>query len=105
MREERNEWLLVFYLSTGHKLLGVEAITQDCPTRVEWDFRHLLRRALLIRADAMIIAHNHPSGDVTASRSDMITTAQFARVCQELGIPLLAHYIVTENETGLCGYW
>jgi len=60
----------------------------------------ILRRALLVRATAMILAHNHPSGDPTPSDQDVSATRRVAELATPLGVRLLDHIVVGRGEPG-----
>jgi DNA repair protein RadC len=56
--------------------------------------REVVKRALDLGASALILLHNHPSGDTTPSRGDVETTKAIARALQAVGIALHDHVIV-----------
>ena len=56
--------------------------------------REVVKRALELSATAMILVHNHPSGDPTPSRADIQMTQQIISVAQPLGISVHDHIIV-----------
>ncbi len=60
--------------------------------------RDVLRPVLMDGATAMVVVHNHPSGDATPSAEDTHMTRELARACEVVGIPLLDHVIVTRTE-------
>lgn len=57
----------------------------------------VLRFAVCSAAPAIILGHNHPSGDPTPSREDRTFTARMREACEAIGIPLLDHVIVGEG--------
>lgn len=59
--------------------------------------REVVKRALELSATAIIMVHNHPSGDPTPSRADINMTKQIAEVAEPLGIALHDHIIVARN--------
>jgi len=59
--------------------------------------RVILRAALAACAAAMVIGHNHPSGDPTPSPDDYEATASLMRIASIVGIPLIDHVIVTRD--------
>jgi DNA repair protein RadC len=61
------------------------------------DARVVLRAALAACASAMIVAHNHPSGDPSPSVEDLSTTASLMRAANLIGIPILDHIIITHD--------
>jgi DNA repair protein RadC len=54
----------------------------------------VLRPAILSAAAAMVMVHNHPSGDPEPSEEDLRLTARFADACRLMGIELLDHVIL-----------
>jgi len=61
--------------------------------------REVLRRALEVSASAMILVHNHPSGDPTPSQADIAMTRQIVEAAQVFGIQVHDHLIVVRNGT------
>lgn len=66
---------------------------QDCPV----DVRLILGVALQTASCAILVAHNHPSGQVMPSYADKKLTAQIAESCRVMGIRLLDHVILTSE--------
>ena len=66
--------------------------------------REVVRRALELSATALILVHNHPSGDPTPSRADIAMTKTIADAARPLGIVIHDHIIVgREGHTSLKG--
>ena len=59
--------------------------------------REVFQRAVLVGAIALVIAHNHPSGDATPSQEDLSITKRMRQCAEILGIKLLDHFIVTDS--------
>ena len=59
--------------------------------------REVVKRALELSATALILVHNHPSGDPTPSQADVEMTRQVAQVARTLGIQVLDHVIVGKD--------
>ena len=59
--------------------------------------REIFTRAVAIRSNALIIAHNHPSGDATPSHEDVEITKKIKAAGQILDIPLLDHLVITKG--------
>ena len=59
--------------------------------------REVVRRALELSASAMILVHNHPSGDPTPSQADIRMTQELINIGKSLGITLHDHIIVGKN--------
>lgn len=67
---------------------------QDCSV----DVRLILGIALQTASCAILVAHNHPSGQVMPSQADKKLTAQIAQACHIMGIQLVDHVIMTSDE-------
>jgi DNA repair protein RadC len=78
---------------TGAHIVAIGA--QHCIATV--DVRVLLRAALAGCATALILGHNHPSGDPSPSEPDITTTAAILHAAKTIAIPILDHVIVTRN--------
>lgn len=59
--------------------------------------REIFQGALISNSSAVILVHNHPSGDTTPSREDLLTTKRLVEAGKILGIPVLDHLIITNN--------
>ncbi len=57
----------------------------------------MVKRALELGASAIIMVHNHPSGDPTPSRGDIEMTREVAAACERLGIALHDHVIIARE--------
>lgn len=56
--------------------------------------REILKASILSNAASIIMLHNHPSGNLVPSKSDVALTSRMVQVCDLIGIPLLDHIIV-----------
>jgi DNA repair protein RadC len=61
------------------------------------DVRLLFKNAVRLGATALIVAHNHPSGELNPSKSDLKLTAKIKKVGENLDIKLLDHLIISEK--------
>ena len=59
--------------------------------------REVVRRALELNASALILVHNHPSGDPTPSQADIKMTLEIAEIAKPLGLTLHDHIIIGRN--------
>ena len=59
--------------------------------------RDIFREAVKANAAAIMLAHNHPSGDASPSRSDIDSTARFVEIGTMMGIPVLDHLIIASG--------
>lgn len=62
------------------------------------DVRVILRAALAACTSAIVLGHNHPSGNPTPSHDDFTTTARIMRAANAIAIPVVDHVIVTRDE-------
>lgn len=92
------ECFLTFYLNARHELIGYENTAVGSQTSVEVHPREVFKGAILAGAAAIAIAHNHPSGNCEPSENDRDVTARIGEAGELLGIPLLDHVIVTEDD-------
>lgn len=87
------ESLRVLYLDTAQRLISDEVAGTGTIDTTSVYPRELLRRAIDLGAAGMILVHNHPSGDPTPSRSDIIATRQIQSAGKGLEIRLIDHLI------------
>ena len=92
--KDDKECLCVFLLNVRHRLIGFELVSQGTLDTVLTHPRDVLRPATFQNAAAIIIAHNHPSGDPTPSEADIKVTRDLIRATQYLKIELLDHVII-----------
>lgn len=83
------------YLNARNRLLKNDPeIYRGTLDRAVVEPREILRRALLGKAAAVILYHNHPSGDPTPSREDREFTRRLAAAAESVGVRLLDHIVV-----------
>jgi DNA repair protein RadC len=94
MARERVEHFRILFLDTKNRLIADELQGIGTINHTPVYPREVARRALELHAAALILAHNHPSGDPTPSVADLDMTMQMQRMLQSLGIVLHDHIIV-----------
>jgi DNA repair protein RadC len=94
LSRERVECVLVLYLDTRNRLITDEAQARGTVNHTPVYPREVVKRALEVQATALILVHNHPSGDPTPSRSDIEMTAEVKAAAGVFGIVLHDHLIV-----------
>lgn len=94
---EYTESFWVLCLSQANKVLGIKKIADGGLTQCLVDLKVLFQTALKANAAAIIVCHNHPSGNLTASGEDIHLTERIKRVGADLTIRLLDHVIITEE--------
>ncbi|MFA9446512.1 DNA repair protein RadC [Egicoccus sp. AB-alg6-2] len=82
------------FLDTKHRLLGTTTVSIGSIDHTFMAPREVFRDALLANASALVLAHNHPSGDPEPSQDDELVTRRLARAGELLGVALLDHLVV-----------
>ncbi len=93
--DHEESWVL--FLTADNRLLCKEMITKGTLTSTLLDARTILRRALLNNAAAIILTHNHPSGNPTPSNSDIKMTSDIKEACHLMSITLIDHLIISTD--------
>jgi DNA repair protein RadC len=91
------ERLRVLFLNSSNRLLFDETLAEGSVSEAPVYPREIMRRALEVGATALILAHNHPSGDPTPSRSDIDATRRIAIAARSLDICIHDHVIVARS--------
>lgn len=97
MAHRETEQFRVLFLDNKNVLIADEAQGQGTVDHVPVYPREVAKRALELNASALILVHNHPSGDPTPSASDIDMTEQIARACEALGLTLHDHLIIGKS--------
>jgi len=97
LRDAACEHFLVVLLDGRHRVLREVAVSQGTLTASLVHPREVFRPALREAAAAVILVHNHPSGDPTPSREDREVTSRLAQAGRLLGVPVLDHVVVAER--------
>lgn len=101
MQQLRQESVRVLLLDTRYQLIRIEEITVGSLNESLFPPREIFRPALIHSAYALIVAHNHPSGDPTPSESDRRMTIRLREASELLRITVLDHVII--GRPGSCG--
>ena len=81
-------------LNTRRRLIAIENVAHGTPDQVIMQPREVFSVAIARRASAIILAHNHPSGDPSPSEADIRVTRDLIRAGQLLRIEVLDHVII-----------
>ena len=93
-----HEEFWVLYLDNAHVVLERSLLGKGGFTATVVDIRLVLQQALKWGATAMIVAHNHPTGNLTPSAADKTLTLKLKDAAKLLDMVLLDHIIVGKNE-------
>ncbi|KKM07321.1 hypothetical protein LCGC14_1735090 [marine sediment metagenome] len=97
MAHRATEQFRVLFLDTKNILIADEEQARGTVDHVPVYPREVVKRALELNAKALILVHNHPSGDPTPSQSDITMTEQVAHACEALGLVLHDHLIIGKS--------
>lgn len=100
-----HEQFWAVYLSMRGKVLGRQLISSGGLTETSVDPRIIFRGALEAKAVSVMVAHNHPSGRLVASREDRDLTHRLAKAGELLQIKLLDHIIIAITPSGKAEYY
>ncbi len=98
LAHETKEHFLALHLDTKNKIICVDQVSVGSLSASIVHPREVMKSALLSSAAAMIFIHNHPSGDPTPSREDMEITTRLKEACELLGMRLLDHIVICEEQ-------
>jgi len=105
MRRLRTESLRVILLDTRYRLLHIEEVSVGSLNESIAHPREIFRPAITYSAYAVIVVHNHPSGDASPSQTDHSLTRRLAEAAELLQIKLLDHIIIGAPSEGNPGYF
>lgn len=98
LQNQEREFFGALYLDNQHQLISFEIIHSGSINSVQISPREVARLALVLNAQAVIFAHNHPSGSPEPSRADINITARLKTALELFEIRTLDHFIVAGND-------
>lgn len=97
-RDLPHEEFWVLYLNRSHKIIEKIKISQGGLSATVVDTRLILKKAIENLASAIILSHNHPSGQLKPSHQDKHLTEELKQACSYLNITVLDHVIIADNQ-------
>lgn len=97
LRNKAEEYVYMMTLNVKGNPTGVLEVSHGDLSASSIHPRDVYKRALLLNAAGVIVAHNHPSGDPTPSAEDITATQRLIEAGKVLGIQLTDHIIVEPN--------
>ena len=91
------EEFVVIFLANSGKIIKHEILFKGSKNCSVVSPDEILRKAILYRAAAIVVCHNHPSDRVEPSQADLQLTSNLKRACSVMSIPLLDHIIVGKD--------
>lgn len=98
MGDLQHEEFWILYLNNANKVLLSSQLSKGGLTGTLVDVRIVMKQALELGAVGLILAHNHPSGTLKPSRSDVEVTEKIKSASLALDIKVLDHLIITQKE-------
>ena len=95
---EKKEMLYQVCLDAKGKLLTCRCISKGSVAASPVSVRQVVENALYAGASSIILAHNHPSGVALPSQQDLLVTHQVMEALEPLGICLIDHIVVADND-------
>lgn len=95
--ENDREEFIVLLLDAKNRVTGIHSVSVGTLTLSIVHPREVFKAAIMGNAAAVILAHNHPSGDTTPSREDRELTERLKQAGKLLGIAVLDHVIVGQS--------
>ncbi len=97
LRDSPVEECHVLLLNRNLRIIDSKCVGRGGITGTVVDIRLVLREALLARATAIALCHNHPSGNPRPSREDDRLTEQLAKAARTLDVNLVDHIVLTDG--------
>ena len=86
-------------VTTKHRVIAYYEVSRGTLDATLVHPREVFKAAILANAAAIVVAHNHPSGDPTPSIDDLALTARLKQAGEVLGIPVLDHIILADGRS------
>ena len=98
LKNKKREHFLALFLDTRNQLIKMTEVSVGSLDTSIVHPREVFKEAIAASAAAVIFAHNHPSGDPTASQDDIKLTKRLVSAGEIVGIDVLDHLIIGDNE-------
>ncbi|MCY7354089.1 MAG: DNA repair protein RadC [Lysobacter sp.] len=97
LRHQPHEVFAALFLDTRHRAIAFEELFRGSIDGAEVHPREVVRRALVHNAAAVIVGHNHPSGNPEPSAADRAVTASLKHALALLDVRLLDHFVIADG--------
>lgn len=92
-----HEEIWAIFLDNSNKVIDKRRITQGGPKASVFDMKKVMKHAIIIGSEGIVLAHNHPSGAKIPSPQDNDLTRRLREACRTMELRLLDHVIVTSD--------
>jgi len=99
LRNETKEYFIAIHLDGKNRIICIDQVSVGSLNQSIVHPREVFKTSLLSSAAAMILIHNHPSGDPTPSREDLEITKRLREAGDLLGIRILDHIVIGDTYT------
>jgi DNA repair protein RadC len=93
------EMFYVLYANSAAHLLSIFKLSEGSDLDTAVSSKHIIQGAILQNATGFVLVHNHPSGNVTPSPSDISLTTQIAKCARMFDLELIDHIIISQYGT------
>lgn len=97
LSNQKQEMLLAIFLDVSAKIIGKKIVSMGSVDSTSFSAKEIVKWALKYSSSALVITHNHPSGDCMPSLEDIDCTNEIIFVCQNVGIKFVDHLIIGNN--------
>lgn len=94
---EKKEISRIYFLNVKNIVIQILDMTTSATSYVNMSIKEIIAKAVELRADKMILVHNHPSGNTTPSKQDIKFTDELFNAGKLLDIDLVDHIIVSKT--------
>jgi DNA repair protein RadC len=102
LQGKQKEHLYAVYLNNDNRVIGDKLVSLGQSMQTSLDVKDIARTAVLTDASAVILVHNHPSGNCEPTESDLTATEKIQTALQTFGVQLLDHIIISRK--GICSF-
>lgn len=92
------EQFIVIYLNQANKVIGTMNVFSGSIKSTVIDIKLILASGILLMSSGVIVAHNHPSGNLKPSREDLALTKRLSTALQYTEMKLVDHFIITPDD-------
>ncbi|HTL48059.1 MAG TPA: DNA repair protein RadC [Verrucomicrobiae bacterium] len=96
-QDQKKEAFKILFLNKAHAVIEARTLFTGTVDRAMVHPREIIRAALEFHASALVLAHNHPSGQIEPSAEDREITAKLASLCEAMSMKVLDHIIIGGN--------
>ena len=92
------EQFIVIYLNQANKVIGTMNVFSGSINSTVIDIKLILASGILLMSKSVIVAHNHPSGNLKPSKEDLALTKRLSNALQYMEMKLVDHFIITPDD-------